>query len=212
VVTSVATRSLDTERAHLVADEYLDAPRVARDPVVHAAYRALAGQADDLFAHLTGDRSRRPVDVVLTRAVEPYAGAAELSESVRLHGVLEVVPSRLDRDRRHPLLDTSVGGEYDRFRAVHDIVSHGWLQHGFDRAGEHAAWRVEDRLYRGLARWALATELHAEHSVWWTSGDPAAHKAVLLRSTLAQLEDRPAGAAGLRWGPRRVRCGALAAS
>jgi hypothetical protein len=49
--------------------------------------------------------------------------------------VLELCPARLDRYRRHPLLDTSVGGAYDRFRAVHDLISHAWLGYGFDRHG-----------------------------------------------------------------------------
>jgi hypothetical protein len=78
----------------------------------------------------------------------------------------------------------SIGGTYDRFRAVHDIVSHAWRGYGFDRHGEFSAWLTEDRMYTGLARWALATELHAEHSVLWTTGTVAEHKAVLLPPTL----------------------------
>jgi hypothetical protein len=51
---------------------------------------------------------------------------------------------------------------------------------GFDRDGEFAAWLTQERLYDGLARWALATELHAEHSVRWTTGTLADHKATLV--------------------------------
>ena len=82
------------------------------------------------------------------------------------------------------MLDAAVGGSYDRLRAVHDIVSHGWLGHEFDADGEYSAWLAEDRLYTGLARWALATELHGEHSVQWTTESPADHKAVLLDPSL----------------------------
>ena len=121
---------------------------------------------------------------MFTHCREPYASASELSESVRRDGVLELWPTRRDQDRRHPLLDTSVGGAYDRFRAVHDIVSHGWLRHDFSADGELSAWLAEDCLYTGLARWALATELHGEHSVLWTSGTLADHKAVLLDPAL----------------------------
>jgi hypothetical protein len=88
------------------------------------------------------------------------------------------------RSRRHPLLDATVGGGYDRLRAVHDIISHSWLGHSFDADGEYSAWLTEDRIYHGLARWALATELHGEHSVQWTTGDLADHKAVLLDRAL----------------------------
>ena len=63
----------------------------------------------------------------------------------------------------------------------------------FDRDGEYASWLIQDRHYRGLARWALATELHGEHSVRWTSGDVAEHKATLLPRTVL----RRARAAGI---------------
>jgi hypothetical protein len=39
-------------------------------------------------------------------------------------------------------------------------------------------------MYTGLARWALATELHAQHSVLWTSGQLAELKATLLSPDL----------------------------
>ncbi len=73
-----------------------------------------------------------------------------------------------------------VGGAYDRFRAVHDILGHGHLNVGFGREGEYAAWRYQERLHSPLARLALATELHAEHSVRWTTGGLPEHKAAVL--------------------------------
>jgi hypothetical protein len=39
---------------------------------------------------------------------------------------------------------------------------------------------TQEQLYDGLAPWALATELHAEHSVWWTTGTLSDHKATLI--------------------------------
>jgi hypothetical protein len=140
----------------------------------------LSEQAGSWFARLTTDHARRPVRVVFTRCREPYADAQQLSESVRFNQVLEIFPAAYERDRQHPLLDTSVGGAHDCLRAVHDIVSHGRLRYSFDRDGEFSAWRVEHRMYTGVARWALATELHAQHSVLWTSGQVAEFKATLL--------------------------------
>jgi len=172
------------ELARAVASAFAAAPSTPTDPKVAAAYAELTDQADLWFTRLTGAWMRKPVRVVFSRCHEPYADATELSTSVRLHRVLEIFAARHDRDRRHPLLDTSIGGAYDRFRAVHDIVSHGVLQYSFDRDGEFSAWRAEDRLYTGLARQALATELHGEHSVRWTSGELADHKAVLLETRL----------------------------
>jgi hypothetical protein len=116
--------------------------------------------------------------------------------------VLELCPARFDRDQRHPLLDVSIGGTFDRFRAVHDIVSHARLGLGFDRHGELSAWLAEDRMYTGLARWALATELHAKHSVYWTTGTPAEHKATLLSADLVRASLRlRSGGSGARSGP-----------
>lgn len=51
---------------------------------------------------------------------------------------------------------------------------------GFDRDAEYSAWLRQTRRYDGLARWAAATSLHAEHSVAWTTGQFAEHKGVLL--------------------------------
>jgi hypothetical protein len=171
---------IDFEQAHLVACAFDDAPRVQSGATVRAAFTNLGAQAHRWFVRLTGTHARNPVRVVYTRAPEPYATARELSESVCRQRVLEIFPASRDRDRRHPLLDTSVGGVYDQLRAVHDIVSHGLFRYGFDRHGEFTAWITEDRMYTGLARWALATELHGEHSVRWTTGDLADHKAILL--------------------------------
>jgi hypothetical protein len=177
-------RRVDPEQAFLVANAFVAAPSVPSDPTVRAAYAELSDQARSWLARLTTDHAHRPVRVVFTRCREPYADAQELSESVRLNQILEILPAASERDRQHPLLDTSLGGAHDCLRAVHDIVSHGWLRYSFDRDGEFSAWRVEHRMYTGVARWALATELHAQHSVLWTSGQLAEFKATLLSPDL----------------------------
>ena len=183
-------RRVNSKRAHLVASAFAAAPSISSDPKVGAAYAELGDQARSWFARLTSDYARRPVRVVFTRCREPYSDAQELSESVRFDQVLEIVPAAYERDRHHPLLDPSVGGAHDCLRAVHDIVSHGWLRYSFDRDGEFSAWHVEHRVYSGLARWALATELHAQHSVLWTSGRLAEFKATLLPPDLLRVSLR----------------------
>jgi hypothetical protein len=57
---------------------------------------------------------------------------------------------------------------------------HAMTGYGFDRDAEYSAWLRQSRLYHGLARWAAATELHAEHSVTWTTRQFPEHKAILL--------------------------------
>jgi hypothetical protein len=76
------------------------------------------------------------------------------------------------------------GGAYDRFRAVHDILGHARLRLGFDRDGEFAVWLAQERLHGRLARRVLATELHGQHSVRWTTGQLAELKAVILEPEL----------------------------
>ena len=55
-----------------------------------------------------------------------------------------------------------------------------------DRNGEFAVWLHQQRFHCPLARRALATELHGQHSVLWTRGhmaepDPALLDPQLLR-------------------------------
>jgi hypothetical protein len=185
---------IDFEHAHAVAEAFLDAPRASADAVVRAAYAELADQVEHWYERVTDPVGRDPVRVVFTRCPEPYASAEELSSRVRSEGVLELCPVAYDRDRAHPGFDASIGGAYDRLRAVHDIVSHTRLGFSFDRHGEFSAWVAEDRMYSGLARWALATELHAEHSVLWTTGSLAPHKAALLPADILAASRRIAGA------------------
>jgi hypothetical protein len=171
---------LDETYAHQVAAGFLDAPSEPQDPFTATAYRLLELQTDQLFCGLTRPGAARSVRVAFTRCRAPYGSDAEMIAAVRATRVLEVVTARVDLDRPHPLLGNEPGGAYDRFRAVHDLVGHVRLGHGFDRHGEFAAWLEQESLYRGLARRALATELHGEHSVLWTTGVLAEHKATLI--------------------------------
>ena len=175
-----AVRRVDEARARDVASCFLSARTDRTDALVRTAYIQLQTQSDRQFAILTAQQGRFGVTVVFSRCREPYGSDRELIDSVRATGILEVTAAAVDRDRLHPLLDCAVGGVYDRFRAVHDIVGHVATGYGFDRHGEYSAWQTQLASYRGLARWAAATELHAENSVLWTTQQLAEHKAVLL--------------------------------
>jgi hypothetical protein len=173
-------RRVDPDVAGDIAQWFMDAPAMDSARLVTAAYRDLQRQTDRQFAALSEPGGAFGYTVAWTKQSVPYSTAGELIEAVRATGVLEVTAARVDRDRLHPGLDCSVGGAYDRLRAVHDIVGHVMTGYGFDRDAEYSAWRLQSRLYYGLARWAAATELHAEHSVTWTTGQFPEHKAVLL--------------------------------
>jgi hypothetical protein len=76
------------------------------------------------------------------------------------------------------------------------VLCHARRGLGFDRHSELAAWLAQERFHSRLARRALATELHGQHSVLWTTGRYAEPKAVLLdprilrRSQAAGLSPR----------------------
>jgi len=175
---------VDEARARDVANCFLSAHTDRTNALVRTAYMQLQAQSDRQFAILTAEQGQYGVTVVFSRCREPYGSDRELIDSVRATGLLEVTTAAVDRDRLHPLLDSRVGGAYDRFRAVHDIVGHVATGYGFDRHGEYSAWLTQLASYRGLARWAAATELHAENSVLWTTQQLAEHKAALLDPVL----------------------------
>ena len=183
---------VNQDLAREVAQLFLAARGRAHDPTVRAAYRQLEEQSDAALTRLT--RWHR-VRVVFTRCPLPYASDRELITAVRADRVLEITTAAIEPDRRHPLMGCEPGGAYDRFRALHDLTGHVFPGFGFDRDGEFSAWLVQDGLYTGLARWALATELHAEHSVRWTTGQFCEHKAVLLDRELIACARRGAPAA-----------------
>jgi hypothetical protein len=175
-------RRVDPDLAGEVAASFQAARSHHTDTTVRAAYDQLERQSDAIFARLADldHPLQRSLRIEFTRSESPYDSDEELVGAVRTQGVLEITTSARERDRRHPLLSCDVGGTYDRFRAVHDMVGHVGPCLGFDRDGEFAAWLIQEQLYDGLARWALATELHAEHSVVWTTGTLCDHKATLI--------------------------------
>jgi hypothetical protein len=171
------TLTFDPIAAAEVAAAHQEAPRVG-GPLAHAAYARLVSESDHLFTLLT--QARPPTRVAFSLCPSPYCSSDELITSITQDRVLEVTSVARERDRPHPVMGCEIGGAYDRFRAVHDILGHGHLNVGFGRRGEYAAWRYEECLHSPLARLALATELHGEHSVRWTTGGLPEHKATVL--------------------------------
>jgi hypothetical protein len=161
-----------------VSATFRDAESRPGDTMVAAAYSELERQSDRMFSALTAPRAS--VRVAFTSCAAPYKSDEELIGAVRTTRVLEVTSAAIDGDRRHPRFDCGRGGPYDRFRAVHDLVGHVALGYGFDQDGEYHAWRAQCTMFSGLARWALATELHGENSVLCDTGQLAEHKAILL--------------------------------
>jgi hypothetical protein len=188
-VRGIARRRVDPAVAHEVAAAYVDA-RGTRDPLTLAAYTELVTESDGLLRRITASDRPGSVRVVFTTCRAPYDDARELIASVRHERTLEVTTVATDPARRHPVMDSSTGGAYDRFRAVHDTLGHARLGLGFDRDEEFAVWLWQEGFHGPLARRALATELHAQHSVLWTTGQVAQPKAVLLEPELLRRTRR----------------------
>jgi hypothetical protein len=174
----VTPARVDPAVAREVASAYLDAP-TRRDPLTAAAFAQLVTETDDLFRRITFS-----VHVHFTACAHPYRDAHELIAAVRDFGVLEITTVAADRDRRHPLMGNERGGSYDRFRGVHDALGHARMRLGFDRDEELTVWLAQERFHSPLARRALASELHGQHSVRWTTGEIAEPKAALLPAAL----------------------------
>jgi hypothetical protein len=179
----VTTVRVDQAVARDVAAAYVDAAE-RRDAVTVAAFARLVSETDRLFLRLTQPSRPNALRVFFTRCEKPYRDARELIASVTESCTLEITTVAGDPDRRHPVMSNDLGGEYDRFRAVHDALGHARMRLGFDRDEEFAVWLVQERLHSSLARRALGTELHGQHSVRWTTGEYVAPKAMLLEEAL----------------------------
>jgi hypothetical protein len=153
-----STRKLDDRAFTEVAQSYLEAISVPREPTVLAAYAQLKEQTDSMFAAIS-----RAIRIVFTRCPMPYSSECEMISSVRAEKLLEVTSSSAGPNGGHPMFGSGLGGAYDRFRAVHDFSGHAKLNAGFDRHGEF-----------------MTTELHGRNSVLCTTGDFVEPKAILL--------------------------------
>jgi hypothetical protein len=180
---------VDQTVAREIAAAYVEATDRC-DPLTVAAFAQLVAETDHLFRWLTASSHPMGLQVCFTTCATPYCDAQELISSVAEFRTLEVTTVAVDRDRRHPLMGNENGGSYDRFRAVHDALGHAKLRLGFDRDAEYAVWLSQERFHSPFACRALATELHGQHSVRWTTGEIAAPKAILLEESLLRRARR----------------------
>jgi hypothetical protein len=183
------TLRVDQTIAREVAAAYLGAT-CRRDSLTVAAFARLVAESNELFRSITREGEPGALSVFFTTCEHPYRDARELITSVRELRTLEVTTVAADRERHHPLMGNELGGSFDRFRAVHDALGHGRLELAFDRDGEYATWISQERFHSPLARRALATELHGQHSVRWTTGEVAAPKAILFDTSLLRRARR----------------------
>jgi hypothetical protein len=175
-----ATPRVDMSKAAAVGEWYIHSRSAHRNPKVIEAYKQLQAETDHLYAHLTRNACPWTARVVFTRCRRPYENDNELISAVRADGTLEMTSAAAAGERLHPLLGCELGGAFDRFRAVHDLIGHARCGYGFGLVDECAAWSVQDRLHTGLARGALATELYGVNAARNVVGEAPELRALLL--------------------------------
>lgn len=116
--------------------------------------------------------------------LNPYPTAKAQRDDIDGNGRL-MIASLVDYpESYHPILDSSQGGTYDQFRAVHDYFGHAAVGTGFDRHGEFQAWLHHTSMFTGEARKAASSELHVENSFLATTGQSAPHFSFLLPDSM----------------------------
>ncbi len=205
-IRGVPTSGVEALTAVMVGEWYLRSRSAHRESQVIEAYRQLQVETDQLFTLLTRDARHWAVRVVFTRCAQPYESDEELIFAVRASGTLELTSAAAAGERLHPLLDCALGGAFDRFRAVHDLIGHAWCGYGFDLDDECAAWSAQDRLHHGLARFALATELYGVNAARGIAGEAPDLRALLLAPPTSS--DLPHA----HWGLSRTTSAALLSS
>lgn len=158
------------------------------DPAVKAAYADLVKQTqaqmkvlEDMGIRVEYLTPEEIIDRGLDpNGLNPYLTADAQAQDVRVNKRLMIASLGPYTEAHHPLLDSSVGGAYDQFRAVHDAFGHTAIGADFTRHGEYQAWLHHLSMFSGPARRAASTELTGENSFLVTRRQPAPHKAALL--------------------------------
>lgn len=189
------------ERLVETADAFAAAKSDPSDSAVRAAYADLVAQTNVQWDHLTSPESEggQGINVeFLTReeiqgrgldplGLNPYKTAGDQADDLRDNNHLMIASLSSYPEAAHPILDSELGGEYDRFRAVHDAYGHAAVGADFTRHGEYQAWLHHSSMFTGPARLAASTELTGENSYLVTRHEAAPHKAALLPENLVAM-------------------------
>lgn len=176
--------SLDTAYAKQIADAFEQMSHNPNDPVVKAAYEAMANETLKQFQAIKD--AGYTIELYDGKG-EPYANSEQMIGDVTYNKHLYVLPTEkefgegviTDAQRaENPLLKdsgiTDINGKKllinDVFRFVHDFFGHSERGNGFGSVGEENAWDVHARMYSDLARRAMTTETRGQNS--WVNFGP----------------------------------------
>lgn len=176
--------SLNVEYSKKIADAFAAMENQPNDPLVKAAYEAMAQETMDQFYAI--QRAGYTVEIFEGKG-EPYKNSQEMIADVRDNKHQYILSTEKDfgqnpitdeQRQENPLLRDSgekdVNGKpllvNDIFRYVHDFFGHTARGNSFGPIGEENAWDEHARMYTGLARRAMTTETRGQNS--WVNFGP----------------------------------------
>lgn len=174
---------VDPARARRVADEYERMKHDPKNPVVRAAFKALADETIAQYRAVM--ESGLEVEFIdFAKQGDPYAASPRLAtEDVRNNSHFWVFSTRdgygtseFDAADNPMLAETEfeISGQKalvnDLFRVVHDYFGHVKEGVGFRADGEENAWRAHSAMFSPMAQRALTTETRGQNS--WVNYGP----------------------------------------
>ena len=179
---------VDKERAARIAAEYDRMKHDPKNPVVKAAYKALAKETIEQYRAVI--ESGLKVEFIdFASQGDPYAASPRLmTEDVRNNNHMWVFSTRdgfgtdasFDPEDNPLLAETEfeISGQKalvnDLFRVVHDYFGHVKEGVGFRADGEENTWRAHSSMFSPLAQRALTTETRGQNS--WVNFGPYGEK------------------------------------
>ena len=175
---------IDTKYAKRIADAFSALEHNPTDPVVKAAYTAMAKETVDQYSAIK--KAGYNIEIYEGKG-EPYKSSAEMIADVRNNKHQYILSTEKDfgqevisdqQREENPLLRDSgkkdINGKpllvNDIFRFVHDFFGHTERGNSFGPIGEENAWDVHSRMYSDLARRAMTTETRGQNS-WVNFGE-----------------------------------------
>lgn len=176
--------ALDTEYSKKIADAFDAMENNPTDPIVKAAYEAMAQETMDQFYAI---QKAGYIVEIFEGTGEPYKNSQEMIKDVTDNKHQYILSTEKDfgqtaitdeQREQNPLLRdsgaTDVNGKKllinDVFRYVHDFFGHTARGNSFGAVGEENAWDEHARMYTGLARRAMTAETRGQNS--WVNFGP----------------------------------------
>jgi len=170
--------SINIEYAKKIADAFQEMKHDPNDPIVKAAYEAMAKETVEQFK--TIQKAGYKIEIFEGDG-EPYSNSQAMIADVTYNKHQYILSTEKDfgqnpitdqQREENPLLRNSgekdINGKplliNDIFRYVHDFFGHTERGNSFGPVGEENAWDIHSRMYTPLARRAMTIETRGQNS------------------------------------------------